>query len=166
MKLVVEQGYIYPWYMYYRAVHFKPCYELDFIPCWSSRRAWYPWLRWRASVSFCLFHHRASSVGRQHCGWYPDHTTAPPLQNHTPDGGKNRGEEKREWVEGVESGEIGKRRKRRERKRGVWEGREGEREGGEKWQRRREGGRKGEGGREAPERLCIHWLLEGWRWKP
>ena len=33
MKLVVEQDYIYLWYMYYRAVHFKQYYELDFIPC-------------------------------------------------------------------------------------------------------------------------------------
>ena len=48
----------------------------------------------------------------------------------------------REW--GGREEEVGKRRKRRERKRGVWEEMEGEREGGERWQRRREGGRKGE----------------------
>ena len=27
----------------------------------------------------------------------------------------------------------------------------------------REKGRMKEGGREAPERLCIHWLLEAWK---
>ena len=134
----------------YRAVHFKPCRGWDCIPCWSSRRVWYPWQRWRAWVSFCLSHRRASSVGRQHCGWSPNHTTALLLQNHIPDSvreGEMRGAEGKEGSWGKERG--GGRGRGRGKGKGVGVGgREGGGEGGEGegWQRGREGG-KGRGKR-------------------